>query len=412
MISHMTITSQSALRLLVDDLAWCWWTQPRATHVGGRLILGGIASDGAVFAATYDLRTGATEKAVLARLESDDHNNPAVVAAPGRPLLAFYSRHDVDDALRYRVSARPDDISEWREERWLRFGGITTYAQAHALGDEVHLFTRVADTRWGYAWSDDWGDTWRGPRDFLALETDQETYMSTALLPDGRSVRVAVAGHPKDYERQPWHAIAAGVLDLSTGSVTRPSDGAVLANLRDGSGLPLRGGDLELVYEAPRGRTLNLFDVADGERFEIAFASKVADDASTRDARYHVVRDTGGAWEVEDVVAAGTTFGYIHAGFYVGGIAFPHETPGGRVYLAREEEGVWRLERWDRAEGGAWAAGAVLAASRTRVVRPWPVREPPPGLEVVALALERYDDEYMNTMSRLVGGAFSDRGTA
>jgi hypothetical protein len=402
----MTIRGQSELRVLVDDLAWCWWTQPRATRLGDRIVLGGIASDGAVLAATFDARTGATEKAVLARLESDDHNNPAVLAVAGKPLLAFYSRHDADDALRYRASARPDDISEWREERRLRLGGITTYAQAHALGDEVHVLTRVADTRWGYARSDDWGESWHAPRDFLALETDQETYVATALLPDGRSLRVAVAGHPKDYERQPWHAIAACVVDLPTGAVALPSDGTVVANLRDGTGLPLRGADLELVHEAPPGRTLNLFDVADGERFEIAFVSKVADDASTRDARYHVARAADGGWEVEDVVEAGTIFGYIHAGFYVGGMAFPHDTAGGRVYLAREEAGIWRLERWDRS-GGAWGATASLAASQTRVVRPWPVRDPPPGVEVVALSLERYEDEYTETLSRLVGGAFS-----
>jgi hypothetical protein len=401
----MTTGQQSGLRLLVEDLAWCWWTQPRATRIGERIYLGGIASDGGVFAAVHDLSSGATDRVVLARLEADDHNNPAVVAVPGKPLLAFYSRHDADDALRYRVSARPDDVSAWRDERRLGFGGVTTYAQAHVRGDEVHLFTRVGDTSWGYARSADWAETWHEPLEFLSLETDQETYMPTALLPDGRSVRVAVAGHPKSYERRPWRRIAACVVDLVTGAVTRPSDGGLLANVRDGSGLPLRGADLELVHESPPGRTLNLFDVGDGDRFEVAFASKVERDDSTEDARYHVARASDGAWQVEEVVGAGTIFGYIHAGFYAGGIAFPHRTPGGRVYVSREEDGLWRLERWDRGLAGEWAAGAVLESSPRRVVRPWPVREPTPELEVVALALERYDDEYMDTLSHLVGGA-------
>src|SRR5437868_9629272 len=102
-ISHMMI--------LVYDVAWCWWTQPRATRLGDTLYLGGIASSGEVFAAAHHLHDGSTDRFVLAQLEPDDHNNPALVAVPGKRLLAFYSRHDADDVLRRRVSDRADDVS-------------------------------------------------------------------------------------------------------------------------------------------------------------------------------------------------------------------------------------------------------------------------------------------------------------
>lgn len=393
---------------LVADLSWCWWTQPRATRVGERLFLGGIASNGEVYAATLDVRDRTVEKVVLARLEPDDHNNPAILAVPGKPVLAFYSRHDADNVVRYRIGSRDEDIGEWHEERELRFDGITTYAQAHAVGDAVHLFTRVGDTRWGYDRSDDWGEAWHRPTDFLALPTDQETYMSTALRADGRTLRVAVAGHPKNYERQPWHEIRACVVDLVTGDISLPSGRRLLASLRDGAGLPVSGAELELVYEAPSERTVNLFDVSDGGIFEIAFVSKVSGDESTDDARYHVASLRDGAWRTEQVAPAGAIFGYIHAGFYVGGIAFPHETAGGRVLLSREQRGLWHLERWDRADGGAWSlAHEVFDPSPARIVRPWPVRNPPTGLDIVALALEHYDDDYLETLSHLVGGAAS-----
>ena len=410
MISHMTIQRQLAgapagATSLLDDLAWCWWTQPRATRIGDTLFVGGIASGGDVYAAACDLATGGTERFVLARLEPDDHNNPAIVAQGGKPLLASYSRHDVDGVLRFRASARADDVAEWGPERAIGFSAITTYAQAHAYGDEVHLFTRVGDTSWGYARSSDWGNSWSSPVGFVSIETDQETYMPTALRADGRTLRLAIAGHPKNYETQPWHEIRAAVVDLATGAVTRPSDGRELANLRRGTGLPVRGDQLELIYEAPAGRTLNLFDVSDGEMFEVAFATKVADDSSTEDAWYHVACGRGGTWEVEDVAPAGAKFGYIDAGFYVGGIVFPHATSGGSAYVSRESGGIWHLERWDRSKPGQWHPRAVFEPTAARVVRPWPVRNPDEGLEVVALLLDRYDDDYMETLSHLVGGA-------
>jgi len=396
-------------RQLQDDVAWCWWTRPRATRLGDLLYVGGITSDGSVFAAAHHLREQTTERFVLVRLEPDDHNNPAVLVAPGKPPLAFYARHDADDVLRFRVGERAEDVTAWAPERQLTFSGITTYAQVHAVGDEVHVFTRVGDTAWGYAWSPDWGSSWSEPVEFIALETDQETYMPTALLPDGRTLRVAIAGHPKFYERQPWHRIGAVVVDLVTGKVTLPSGGDELANVRTGIGLPLRGAQLEPVCEAGSGRTLNVFDVGRGDVFEIAFSSKAAGDDSTEDARYQVAAHRNGSWQVEDLTATGAIFGYIHAGFYVGGMAFSEEGAG-TVFLSREDGGLWHLERWQRGVDGRWTARPVFAPSTERIVRPWPVRNPEADLEVVALQLERYDGDYMETLSHLVGGAAASDG--
>lgn len=395
----MTITP----RPIIEDMQWCWWTRPRATRIGAAAYFGALDSEGRMLAAKLDLASGIAEKFHLAQFERDDHNNPALLAVEGKPLVAFYSRHDPDDALRIRISKRPLDITEWGQERVLTFNGMTCYAQVHALGDELHLFTRVDETRWGYARSPDWASTWTPARDFFRFDTDQQVYVATALLRDGRTMRVAVSGHPKEYEKKPLHDVWACVVDLESGDVTLPSGGAVIANLRDGTALPLDYRDLERVEKTPDDRTVNVMDVSDGPVFEIAFTSKIKDDHSNRDAQYSVVALRDGRWQRETVAPTGDRFGYIHAGFYVGGMAFPHRSPGGEVFITREEGGMWSLERRRRDAAGQWQPQVLIAPQRTRLTRPWAVTNPAPGLAVTCLALERYaNNSYFNTLSHLV----------
>ena len=217
-----------------------------------------------------------------------------------------------------------------------------------------------------------------------------------------------MSGHPKEYEAKPLHDVWACLVDLASGEVRTPS-GRVLGNLRTGNGLPLDYTALELVQKTPADRTVNLLDVSSGPVFEIAFVSKVKDDNSTRDAQYHVASLRDGAWRVETVAPAGRKFGYIDAGLYVGGMAFPERAGDGRVYLTREQDGLWHLEEWQRGAGGRWAGRDLVQPGPVRLTRPWPVTPPAPGLGVVALELERYaDDSYYDTLSHLVGAAAGD----
>lgn len=390
-------------RVIVPDLAWCWWTRPRAIHLGNDAWFAGLDSAGGMVVAKLDLATGALEREVLAQFEDDDHNNPALVVDPGRPLVCFYSRHDAEEGMRYRISKAPLSLHEWEEERILPFAGSTTYAQVHALGDQLHLFTRLDGPRWAWAMSPDWGRTWGAPRDFLSFDTDWLIYMPTALLADGRTLRVAVSGHPREASERPLHDVWACLVDLVTGAVTSTA-GEVLANLRTGEGLPLNQDRLELVSKTPAERTANLFDVSGGPVFEIGFVTKLKDDFSTRDAQYHVASLHDGRWLVEDVAPAGGKFGYIDAGFYVGGMAFPDRAAAGQVYLTREAGGLWHLELYRRDDAGGWTGIDLVAPGPIRLTRPWALTAPTPELSVLTLALERYaDDSYYGSLSHLVG---------
>ena len=391
---------------VIEDMAWCWWTRPRATRIGNVIYFAALDHAGGMIAARHDLDSKTTQRTRLAQFEDDDHNNPALVAVAGKPLVCFYSRHDAEEGLRYRISTAALSLDDWHPEQVLGFGGSTTYAQVHTVGEDLHLFTRVNETRWGWRVSSDWAQTWSAPRDLLAFDTDQQVYMATALLADCRTIRVAVSGHPKEYESKPLHDVWACLVDLTTGAVTLPSSGETIGNLRSGAGLPFNYPALELVQRTGPDRTTNLFDVSSGPVFEIGYVSKIKDDLSTRDARYHVASLRDGAWRVDDLASAGQKFGYIDAGFYVGGVAFPDRSASGQVYLTREQDGLWHLELWRRDPGGHWTGTDLVEPSPTRLVRPWAISPPSEELAVVALALERYaDDSYFGSSSHLVGAA-------
>ena len=53
------------------------------------------------------------QRSRLAQFEDDDHNNPALLAVAGKPLVCFYSRHDAEEGLRYRISTAPL-TAKWR----------------------------------------------------------------------------------------------------------------------------------------------------------------------------------------------------------------------------------------------------------------------------------------------------------
>ena len=110
----------TALRVINDNGAWCWFQDERAVvdPGAGLLVVGSIAAPegpggadraGNVELAVADLRAGTSEIVVLhARFEADDHDVPALWRRSDGRWLAVYTKHKTDDLTRWRVSEPGD----------------------------------------------------------------------------------------------------------------------------------------------------------------------------------------------------------------------------------------------------------------------------------------------------------------
>jgi len=166
-----------------DNGAWCWYQDERAVidTVNGKLIVGSVANNrgvggssrnGDIDVVLFDLRTGLSQRSILALGGSnfggsDDHNAPAFLVLPDGKYLGFYAGHNSNYNSYFRVYENgvwgPQRTFQWN---LMRPGGVnfaTTYSNLFYLSTEgrVYNFSRghnkspnmMVSTNMGSSWS-------------------------------------------------------------------------------------------------------------------------------------------------------------------------------------------------------------------------------------------------------------------
>ncbi len=135
-------TELNKVGVATNNGGWNWYVEPSGTHIqpgdalatryesgdystGGyvfkndKTYMGWVEDCGDIVVAEYDHNTGNYKRVVIhEKLESDDHNNPAVVILPDGRIMAVYSMHTNEPYMYFRVSKYPEDISEWNAEQY------------------------------------------------------------------------------------------------------------------------------------------------------------------------------------------------------------------------------------------------------------------------------------------------------
>ena len=381
---------------------WCWFQDERAIVDGGKLIFGSVASpSGDVNVTTCNLATGETVTVPLhAGFQSDDHDAPAFLKLPDGRYLAAYASHggaggvEGTDLMRWRISTRPGDATEWEPEQTLPVGASVSYANLYRLSAEngrIYNFHRGVGFDPNYLVSDDDGRTFRyGGRLFDWPATPGQggsgrpypRYASNGV----ESIHVLVTeDHPRNFDNSIYHGF------IRAGKVHR-SGGEVIAELSRTAETAPKPVDLTRVFEGGPDQVAWTSDMRlDSEgRPYIAFSVQKGDSgrkgdttAGGEDLRYYYGRFDGRQWHVHEMAHAGTRL-YSPEVDYTGLVALhpvdpdvvylstnAHPATGEPLISAADGRRHWEVFRGVTADGGrTWTWRAMTQDSERDNIRP------------------------------------------
>ncbi|MBQ7875727.1 MAG: BNR-4 repeat-containing protein [Clostridia bacterium] len=145
-----TLPKTSENTVVTNNGGWNWYVEPSGTHIqpGDELAtrfesgqytsnngyvfqhdktyMGWVEDGGDIVIGEYNHITDEYKRVVIhEKLESDDHNNPAVVILPDGRIMAVYTMHTNEAYVYYRVTKNPEDISEWNDEQFYLCQSVT-----------------------------------------------------------------------------------------------------------------------------------------------------------------------------------------------------------------------------------------------------------------------------------------------
>jgi hypothetical protein len=324
--------------------------------------VGWVARDGDIKVSAFDhaslMRTTAR---VESKLQVDDHGNPALQVLPDGRLRVFYSAHN-GRSLFFRTSTRPEDVTAWQPREPLSTNtpggyGLTYPNPVHLSAEgRTYLFWRGGNYNPSVTWQGDGGTSWSPAATLISVPGERPYVKYAGNGTDTIDVAFTNA-HPQEApDVNVYYArYRAGALYRANGT-------------RIGTlGTPITPAQADTVYDGPANAWVH--DIAlDGTGNPVIV---LATFPSPSDHRYVYARWTGSAWVSREITPAGGSISLDGTQpDYSGGITLDHEDPA-VVYLSRDVGGIFEVETWRTADGGAtWSRTAVTANSTAANVRP------------------------------------------
>jgi len=391
------------INTLTEDGAWCWFSDPRAIYYDESLIITGwVKKDGSVEVASLDLESDEKKfNNIYPQLEIDDHDNPAFAVLPDGNVFTMYARHSTKKGVISNQTVNGPDVQSFGEnvvhrpktdELLEKFPRETyTYANPYILEDEdnkLFVFGRWIGFKPNLIISDDNGKTWNEQYIVISSEPfDPNNRPYVKYYSDGKSKihLVFTDGHP---EVEPRNSVYYCYYE--NGAFWK-ADGTQICKLEQ---LPFSPQDASLVYKPSEksGRAWIADIVVKNEVPYILYSRH----PEKIDHRYHYVwfNSKTKTWEDYEICKAGKWFPQTQPGkteresYYMGNMTL-HPENTNTVYLSREVNGVFEIEKHKTENGGStWAVTPITRNSAYDNVRPYVPRYLPDNAKTVVLWME------------------------
>jgi hypothetical protein len=345
---------------------------------------GYVTNAGAISVGQYDHDTKNLKTFALGTFEPDDHDTPAInVLSDGR-IIVFYSRHQLDTALRYRISGAPEDITTLGAEHVLTTSGLTTYAQIIYKEPVIVVFYRVTvgaqdlAQRWSCRISKDNGVTWGAEIPVFDYGAGEQLYMRSSWrwgVANNSAADIILSGNPAVGDAHGVRYCYLYVEGPSGIYVEKPGQVRLLdLNRPNGAIVP---GDIPVVYDPSLNNEVPAW-IWDVHATSASYIYCVyATFPSDTDHRYNYARynPTTKAFDIKsEICAAGGHIGDDAEPQYSGGLSLAkrpgmQDTVYASVYSSTSK--TWEIIDFTSSNGGtSWVSQALTANSLEKNVRP------------------------------------------
>ncbi len=386
--------SGSAYKSFSDDGAWCWFSDPRALSLNGKIYSGWVATDGSVMVASYNEKTAEIiEVNMYPQFNKDDHANPSLLVLPDKRIMVFFTAHsrkglgEKEPAISYYISKNPEDISAWGPKQRITKNAIGPkgfcYTNPILLSEEnnrIYIFWRGGDFKPTFCYTDDFGKTWSEPNTLIksALTNLKRPYVKISSNGKDEIHFAFTDGHPRN---EPLNSIY--YLKYKKGKFFK-ADGTEVGSLET---LPIEHEACDVVYDATKefkesrnGVRSWIWDVAVAEDGNPVIVYTQLPEETKH--LYYYAKWNGTSWVNSQISPAGSSFPrFIRKKeqrdpepHYSGGVYLDHENTN-MVYYSKPVNDIFEIFKAETKDSGKnWVETAITSNSKKDNVRPYAIK--------------------------------------
>ena len=377
-----------------SDGAWCWFSDPRAVYLNGKIYSGWVSEDGSVMVGSYNEKNGVIKKTnIYPQYNKDDHANPSFVILPDNRIMVFFSAHSTlglgeqVPAINYAVSTYPEDITSWEDQQKIvqNSEGPMKFCYTNPImlseeNNRIYVFWRGGDWKPTFCYSDDQGVTWS--KVFSLIKSTNYTYKRpyVKVTSNGKDeIHFAFTdGHPR---KEPLNSIY--YLKYKGGKFYN-ANGNQIGSLET---LPIEHEECDIVYNAPLHFKENAFgirswiwDVAITKHGHPVIGYTKLPTESEHE--YWYAKWNGSTWVNSKVSDGGAWFPRYEKNkstrepepHYSGGIYLDHENTN-IVYYSKPIGDIFEIFKAETNDNGkTWIETAITMGSKKDNIRPFAIR--------------------------------------